>query len=79
MHLDVELFDQFCAHLVMCDDHTGDLVGLLSNAIPAGYHCGKRPLCLDGIRYSFIRLVAVVVGRDGLRRGMRKVTATVAW
>jgi putative hemolysin len=73
---DVDRFDEFCDHLLVRDDDTGELVGCYrmlppSGAIAAGglYTATEFDLCaLDPLRPSLVEMGRAVV-RDGHRNG----------
>ncbi len=69
---DVDRFDEFCDHLLVRDDDTGELVGCYRMLAPAGAIAAGGLYTRDGIRRSRVRFAAAVIGGDGSRGGARR-------
>ncbi|WP_156689757.1 GNAT family N-acetyltransferase [Mycobacterium sp. Marseille-P9652] len=75
-HIDVDRFDEYCDHLLVRDDDTGELVGCYRMLAPAGaiaagglYTETEFDLhAFDGLRPSLVEMGRAVV-RDGHRNG----------
>lgn len=75
-HLDVEPFDEFCDHLLVRNDHTGELVGCYRMLPPAGaiaagglYTATEFDIrSFDPLRSSWVEMGRAVV-REGHRNG----------
>ncbi len=70
--LDADRFDEYCDHLLVREDNTGELVGCYRMLPPPGAIAAGGLYTATEFEVSAPRPTAALAGRDGPRRGARR-------